>query len=242
MKWILRRWFFFFALCATLIALFYAEENWRGKRAWQKTRHDLEAKGVVLDWDQFMPPPVPDDQNIFKAPKMQEWFVNTDGKRQNSNELTGLMQGHTNFPTWGQTLGKIRTIDTEADARAYLAWSDTLQPQFNLIRDALKRPYARMEGDYSQIRGIPFPNFVVIREVARTLAQRTHCYLVLHQPDKAVAELKLMHDLRHLLEARASGKADDVGWGHDQCRRGRPVRGCDGRRFSDACLAGGGFG
>jgi hypothetical protein len=206
MVWVLRRWFFCAAMLVTLTTLFYAEENWRGKRAWEKTRHDLEAKGVVLNWDKFIPPPVPDDQNIFKAPKIQEWFVITGGKREGSKELGGLLQGQTNFPTWGQTRGKTRTIDTEAEARAYLSWSDTLQPQFNLIRDALKRPYARMDGDYSQIRVIPFPNFITIREIARTLAQRSHCYLVLHQPDKAVTELKLMHDLRHLLEAAPDGK------------------------------------
>ncbi len=220
---VLRRWIFCVAALGTLIALFYAEENWRGKRAWEKTRHELEAKGIVLNWDRFFSPPVPDEQNIFKAPKMREWFVDEGGKRGGSNELTGLLQGHTNFPTWGQTWGQTRTIDTEADARAYLAWSDTLQPQFDLIRDALKRPYAVMDGDYSQIRVMPFPNFIAIREVARTLAQRTHCYLVLHQPDKAVAELTLIHDLRHLLEAAPGGKPMTLVGRDDQRCCGGPI-------------------
>ena len=35
----------------------------------------MEAKGAVLDWNAFIPPSVPDDQNIFKAPKMTQWFV-----------------------------------------------------------------------------------------------------------------------------------------------------------------------
>ena len=63
------------ACLATLIGLFYAVENWRGKRAWEKCRREQEAKGEVLDWNAFIPAPVPDDQNIFKAPKMAEWFV-----------------------------------------------------------------------------------------------------------------------------------------------------------------------
>ena len=34
-----------FAICfATLIALFYAEENWRGKHAWEKYKREQEAK------------------------------------------------------------------------------------------------------------------------------------------------------------------------------------------------------
>ena len=69
------RGLFVLACLATLIGLFYAVENWRGKRAWEKCRRELEAKGEVLDWNAYIPAPVPDDQNIFKAPKIAEWFV-----------------------------------------------------------------------------------------------------------------------------------------------------------------------
>ncbi len=66
----------FVAAClATLIALFYAVEDWRGRRAWETCRRELEAKGEVIDWNAFIPAPVPDGQNIYKAPRMTEWFV-----------------------------------------------------------------------------------------------------------------------------------------------------------------------
>src|ERR1035438_4480593 len=55
------------AALATLVAVFYLEEDWRGKRAWQKCKAELEAKGAVLEWDKYIPPPVPDDQNFFTA-------------------------------------------------------------------------------------------------------------------------------------------------------------------------------
>ena len=71
----MRRCLFVLACMATLIGLFYAVENWRGKRAWEKCRRELEAKGEVLDWNAYIPAPVPDEQNIYKAPKMTEWFV-----------------------------------------------------------------------------------------------------------------------------------------------------------------------
>ncbi len=51
------------------IPLAYMVENWRGKSAWQKCKHELEAKGAVLDWNKLTPPPVPDELNIFKAPE-----------------------------------------------------------------------------------------------------------------------------------------------------------------------------
>lgn len=205
MSWALRRWFFCAAAVVTLIALFYAEEDWRGKRAWEQTKRDLDAKGFVLDWDKYIPPPVPDDQNFFKAPKMQEWFVTTPGEAVQQRHTNSLIALSTNRNTW--SVGSAtNTIVTEAQARDYLAWSDQFVPQFNLIREALKRPYARMDGDYSDIFVVPFPNFVVVREVARILSERTHCYLVLNQPDKALIEITLVHDMSHMLQGAPTGK------------------------------------
>ncbi len=63
------------AAVATLVAVFYTVENWRGRRAWETARHALEAKGEVLDWSAYIPRTVADDQNFFKAPYMKDWFV-----------------------------------------------------------------------------------------------------------------------------------------------------------------------
>lgn len=83
----LRMGLFIFACLATLIALFYTVENWRGKRAWNTYRGELEAKGVKMDWAAYIPGPVPDDQNLFKAPGMTEWFVKASRQSSLSNEL-----------------------------------------------------------------------------------------------------------------------------------------------------------
>jgi hypothetical protein len=55
--------------------LFYSEEDLRGKRAWESARRRLEAKGVKFGWTNYIPPPVPPEQNFFAAPKMEKWFV-----------------------------------------------------------------------------------------------------------------------------------------------------------------------
>jgi hypothetical protein len=66
----------FTMVCAgvLLIGGFYGEENWRGKRAWESCKRDLERRGAQLDWADLNPAPVPDSQNFFKAPKMMDWF------------------------------------------------------------------------------------------------------------------------------------------------------------------------
>ena len=57
-----------FAVLAVLAALIYVEEDWRGQRAWEKYKHELEAKGEKLDFASFIPPQVPDDQNFALTP------------------------------------------------------------------------------------------------------------------------------------------------------------------------------
>jgi len=316
---ILRRSLIGVAILATLIAIFYTEEDWRGKRAWENCKRELEAKGAVLDWDKFIPATVPDDQNFFKAPGMANWFVthHTVGSlaftaEYKMNELgqhldpkypfdvasrngsnspvviaglfftspvsveTGLRfgdpaagtqirnlvkdvigqsangaQGLTlsaktlsqikpeqirvlassipssdevvaflNVTDVATNLGPVR-IETGIDNKSfrvllvprpsisaadYLAWSDRAEGDFNLIREALKRPYARMDGDYTRPFEIPTPNFVMTRALAQTLDQRTKCYLLLGQPEKALNELTLLNDSRRLLEGAPTGE------------------------------------
>jgi hypothetical protein len=64
----LRRCLFGVACLVTLVALFYAEEDLRGKWAWEKFKHEWEAKGEHFDLASLAPAPVPDDQNFAMAP------------------------------------------------------------------------------------------------------------------------------------------------------------------------------
>ena len=316
-----------------LTVLFYAEENWRGKRAWEDCKGELEAKGTVLDWDKFIPPPVQDEQNFFKAPKMTEWFVrstdtisnpNTNGLSQRllnacttnnpvvlaewtwqylltakniaaaesenadivlkysstpshlhtfveanippvaeetpqTNIIRGvrgewlMAKSHAEikpariillsgmkpdpeivawftqcFPTNTTGGGSPRIhveppigtipfpktfrviLDSAYSAADFLAWSDQFAPAFDDVRAALKRPYAIIPGDYSVSWRIPIPNFVTLRVLAQTLAQRTQCYLLLGQPEKALQEMALIHDVCRILEKPPTGRPETL--------------------------------
>jgi hypothetical protein len=89
------------AAFAVTIALFYAEEDWRGWRAMEKCKRKLEAQGVTLDWKKKIPAPVPDNENVFGVPEMQKWFVKSD--RNQTNELTEMLH----FPGYD---GKARMV------------------------------------------------------------------------------------------------------------------------------------
>lgn len=89
-----------------------------------------------------------------------------------------------------------------AGAADYLAWSDRFCSDFDLLREALKRPSVRIDGDYSQPFSQPRLDFVSIRIAAQTLAQRAQCYLLLGEPEKALHELTLLHDMNRLMEGK----------------------------------------
>jgi hypothetical protein len=63
-----KRSLFFLACVATLIGLFYAEEDWRGRHDWEQFKRAEAAKGETLDWESAIPAPVPDNQNFALTP------------------------------------------------------------------------------------------------------------------------------------------------------------------------------
>lgn len=314
---VMRRGLFVLACLATLTGLFYAVENWRGKRAWERCRREQEAKGEVLDWNALIPAPVPDDQNVFKAPHMAEWFVKKSlaeafpggpSKSGNTNapfslaphqdakagpvllaevdiipsngplppgkadavlrfddpaareEAAKLIRGSIGpcaegaqwYMIVSRPLAQIRPVhlvlqaDTVPTAKAladflprspvahnlynssdpnyfqvdpagsnafrvslkspvyaatnYLALSQPAVPDLDVLREALKRPYARMDGDYQRPFERPLPHFVRLRSVAQLLSQRAQSYLLLGQSEAAWHELALMRDMCRLLE------------------------------------------
>jgi hypothetical protein len=95
----LRRFLFGVACCATLIALFYVEENVRGKYAWRHFKSGWEAKGERFDLASLVPPPVPDDQNFAMTPLWVEQVCATMGAERGrtwyGDKVAAL--SHTNF-------------------------------------------------------------------------------------------------------------------------------------------------
>jgi hypothetical protein len=195
---ILRRLLISLAALITLVALLYAEENWRAKRAWEQYKNKLASMGEESDWSTFVPAPVPDEQNIFKAPKMSEWLLDQRG-------ISEAPLDHPITNDFARRLVNPKStieITSAPDAEAYLAWSDQFQEDFDTIAAALKRPAARIMDDYSHPFLIQFPNRVAGYQLIVTLEQRAKCHLLLGQTDKAWQELTVMNDLRRLIEGQ----------------------------------------
>jgi tetratricopeptide (TPR) repeat protein len=148
--WSIVRWLFcwrnfkrsLFALACftTLIALFYAEEDWRGKHDWEKFKREWEAKGERFDLVSLAPPPVSDDQNLALAPLLKPIFgytrVANDVHWQTTNGSEYLQNINAWIPIAGSTndspalgnLDKGTLADLEACANFYRGNTNYPQP------------------------------------------------------------------------------------------------------------------
>jgi hypothetical protein len=125
---------FFGAAClATLVALFYAEENWRGKRAWEKFKREWEAKGERFEFKDFIPAPVPDGENFAMADVVAssyEYILTRDGKKvpyekRNTNAINRLDFGLANNDLERATEKVVWTIGATTDLKSKLAAFET---------------------------------------------------------------------------------------------------------------------
>lgn len=98
------------------------------------------------------------------------------------------------------------TPPTFCGASDYLARTARFEKEFCLVREALQRPLVRLDGEYASPLKAPVLNFVNLRVMAQTLAQRAQAHLLLDQPAEALEELRLIHALCRLLENHPSGK------------------------------------
>lgn len=87
----------------TLVALFYAIENWRGARAWKKVRDELRAKGEPLSFPELVPPMPADDENFAMTPFFRGFFdksLSPDGK----TPVWAVRQRESALPDWSNKL------------------------------------------------------------------------------------------------------------------------------------------
>jgi hypothetical protein len=102
---------------------------------------------------------------------------------------------------------RVSLMPSAYTAANYLALSQPAVPDLDLLRKALERPCARMDGDYERPFERPLPNFVRLRDVAQILSQRAQSYLLLGQPEAAWHELALVREMCRLLEGSPPRKA-----------------------------------
>ena len=127
---------FALASLATLLALAYACENWRGRRAWQAHRRAWEAKGEKFDLAETMPAAMPDEKNLAMAPLLRPLLDCTAGPEgvvwHDTNGLArvrGIMAG---LPSGHGTNARLELASLEKETFADLAaWGEFYRDNTN---------------------------------------------------------------------------------------------------------------
>jgi hypothetical protein len=205
--------FFKFVLgVVALIILFYVEEDWRGARAWAATKAEWEAKGESFDLNKFIPPSVPDEQNLAAIPLFKlELLSKTDTylepvvlNRAMRNDLPSI-----EFPPMGDwqkgelpDMAKIQNVIATNYAVAFKGAKpseDTLA-QFNAIYPFLTdflaasatHPLYRFNSDYTILPPAARPLGSVTALIKLSKILTLHAILTLdhHQPDLALEDIK----------------------------------------------------
>ncbi len=216
---ILRRMLIVLAVLATLVAAFYTEEDWRGKHAWENYKHELEAKGEKLDWQAFVPPPVPNDQNFFCAPIFTNML---DGKifmspygndggpdsRLNTNQsgyavyrmrITDL-QAWQNYYRHRTTTDKVESFpiapEPQTPAKDVLFALSKFDSAVEELRQASQRPYASVPSNYAEDGfdsvSTLLPVLAELKRCTQLLQLRASAELADGQSEKALDDVKLL--------------------------------------------------
>jgi hypothetical protein len=204
-----------------LVGLFYAEEDWRGRRAWNQYRKAVEARGDHLDFKAYIPKTVPEEENFAATTIPRSWMQNV-GSSLLPNDLyaravshvysTNGLVGHRHFTdlvAWQMAAEALQdgpldsksnfaTVKTdlksrEAAAPVVLEGMKTNEYYFAELRQASARPYSRFFIDYNHDPyQISLAHLSRVKQACQHLNLQACAELAASQPDKALGDVKLM--------------------------------------------------
>jgi hypothetical protein len=215
-----RRTVFILAVLITLGALFIAEEDWRGSRAWRDYKSDMEAKGERFDSARLIPPKVPDDENFAacpylahaftKSPESEGW-TNIESYLPKSYSLPhrpgwpyGLSDDLTNWAVAFQGGVASEKMDPAQAAAIILDHLKVCEPVLAELRGASHRSYCRFNIPYegwANPTKLPLAANVMVEHLAEfkglfwVLSLRAEAELAAGQSEQALEDVNLMFRL-----------------------------------------------
>jgi hypothetical protein len=199
----------------TLIALFYAEEDWRGARDWAQTKARWEAKGESFDFNRLIPPSVPDSENLAALPLFKlEPDPAQQGRpaplalrrvlREDQPEppLPSVGGGQNHLPDFEKISREIaaryEAVFHAAPTGGPLNQLEALYPFIEELRTAsARRPFCRFTLDYTSQPAYARSLSLITLQLTASRILELHAVLALHdrESDVALSDLKLMAKL-----------------------------------------------
>jgi hypothetical protein len=201
-SWIptLRRIFLVAAVLATAVAAAYVEENIRGEREWRRFEQECRDEGKPLDYVFYKPAPIPEDENLFRAPVLVQFLdsqkspgpFTTDVRYLELQKLMGTWQrGEASHLDLVYTILKETPdgggADHQGAAQLILESLRPVQRDLDAVDDAaLRRPRSQIE---FRDDGSLTPTFRVLRYFTQTLTLRAAAELEIGQNDNAYKDI-----------------------------------------------------
>lgn len=180
----------------TIVALFFAIENWRGARAWAEEREILKSQGFALTLEELLPPMPPSNQNFALTPIMRPLFPpdtnssheervalsSTLGRpftsilgRHPSPLRSGWREGrstHVKFPPELMEKLGIDPITKDNVVTQILNAASSIAPELQQIEQGLALPYSQFPVEFDGFMANPLPQLSVMRSVSSAFALR----------------------------------------------------------------------
>ena len=215
---ILRVAVFSVAALATAVSLFYAEENWRGERAWAAHLKAMAALGESLDLEALAPAPVPDDQNFAKTPVLEALayqpkssVVEPIAKLRDMGLASGpmfpwsrglsldLQQWLASLPAKVRAESVVPGLAPAAQVRAVLK---PLEPVMTELRAASHtRPQSLFRSILTPNNRFDFPNFDGLYGLSQLVGVYVSAELAEGRTDQAFEDALVLHRLAAAIEA-----------------------------------------
>jgi hypothetical protein len=207
------------AVLATLVGAAWVEENIRGDRVLREFEQRCAAEGKPLSFAFYKPAPIPDGENLFRAPVAAPFFNPSEN---NQAALTEYESGKPNIahldkltPVYGDWMGGQGADFTKAFAALGQAPPDHGAPtpeagaklvlktltEMGPDLDAFDKAARERSGAQIEFSADYLPSFSALRLWTRALTLRAGAEIELGQPDKAYpdifASLKMAEGVEH---------------------------------------------
>lgn len=197
---------FLLALLVTLVVLTGAWFSYQGRREWAETKAELQRRGEVLSLEEFIPPPVPPEQNFFADPI---WEPNAEGRielfdtQMSAEEAAALRK---QFPSLAESIKEGKRADvgrvinrralnrsyTPEEAALVLATYEPMKSDFSTLHRLALRSAARFPIRYEKGIAMLLPHLNALMRSGQMLAMMTRAKAVLKQEDCGADEMLLI--------------------------------------------------
>ena len=196
-----------FAILAVLVLIFIAEENWRGRRAWETYRAAAEKRGVKLFLKDFIPPDMPDAENYAAIPLIRDLFAKPKEGETPPNPFklpvaklpdppNDIKGRRFDLAGWQEYFLKTKLLTEKTDSAAndILRALEKYDPALQQLRDASVRPKCKFPTHWEDGAATQLPHLTFCQAATWLFCLRAQTHLALGSSSAALAELK--HALR----------------------------------------------